>query len=96
MCEKPCFLKCNSSVFIGDRREKDGPVKARWSFITKGPSAYLRDRRDKMLPFCPNVGKTYLVQAELIWGGGKLAVIKFEFEFIFLIKHFFKNTKILL
>jgi hypothetical protein len=56
------FLGENGSVFINARKERDGPLNTRQSFINKGPSPQLRDHRDKRSRFCPDMVKNYLVK----------------------------------
>ena len=68
------FLRRNSSVFIHAKRGSGGSLNMRRSFITKGPSVYLRDRPDRRSSFCLDVVKIYLVKIFLFWGG-TIAVI---------------------
>ena len=86
VCVKVCFLKCNSSVFIGDRRERDGPVNAIRSFITKGPSAYLGTSATKRSLFVLTLWK--LIWFRLNWFGGKTSCYKFWIWIYFLNKTF--------
>ena len=83
------------SVFIDARKERDGPLITRRSFITKGPPTHLRDRPDRRSHFCPDVVKIYLVKNPVGFRREKWLLGFLKFKFIFFNKTFsfnYKNT----